>query len=420
MTHDRPLRSLFAALVLFVLALPGSPAPALAQPSAAPADARPGQLLEAELLARWEPSEVQLRATPPFGAYGPPAVENAVDLWRLLFVTTGLDGMPTVVTAQAFTPVAAPRGDAPLLVYGAGTTGVAAVCAPSREQELPAPLGRYRELMAPFAANGVAVVLPDYLGFEDPLRPQAYFVAEAEARVLLDAARAARALYAAGLPAGGLRDDVFVGGYSQGGHAAFAAADRHASYAPEVPLRGAIGHAATTDVVALLATAAYYAPFVLLAYRDAYGDAIDPAHVLAPRFVPGLAAQAGVFCVDRAQQVYPYEGAAAYTPAFHAALQAGRPEAVAPAFASALRANATGLTGHGLPALVVQGGQDVIVRDATQEAFVAALCATGSAVRYLNVPQARHRDTRPAGFEATLSWVWALASGAPAPTTCGP
>ncbi|MFU8888054.1 MAG: lipase family protein [Trueperaceae bacterium] len=403
-------------------ALACSAGPALAQPAptAWPADARPGQLLEAVFLERWDPGEVQRRAAAPFGAYGPPVVENAVDLWRLRFVTTDLDGGPAVVTAQAFTPVAPPRGAAPLLVYGAGTTGLAPACAPSREHELQAPLGHYRESLAPYAGRGLAVVLPDYLGFDDPQRPQAYFVAEAEAHVLLDAARATRALYASGAPAGALRDDVFVAGYSQGGHAAFAAADRHAAYAPELRLRGAVGHAATTDVTALLATAGYYAGYVLLAYRDAYGEGIDPAQVLAPRFLADLAGEAGELCVDRTQLIYPYAVAALYTPAFHRALQAGSPEEAAPAFARALAANATGLAGHGLPALVVQGGQDVVVRDAAQEAFVAALCATGSPVTYLHVPLARHRDTRPAGFDATLAWVWSLADGQPAPATCAP
>jgi acetyl esterase/lipase len=411
----------YAALVFSLVVVAGPVGPALAQaaPTGWPDDRRPGALLEATFLERWDPGEVQRRAAAAFGAYGPPLIENAVDLWRLRFVTTGLDGAPAVVTAQAFTPVAAPRGSAPLLVYGAGTTGLGAACAPSREHERATPLGLYRELLAPYAGRGLAVVLPDYLGFEEPQRPQAYFVAEAEAHVLLDAARAARALYATGAPAGVLGDDVFVAGYSQGGHAAFAAADRHAAYAPELRLRGAVGHAATTDVTALLATAGYYAAYVLLAYRDAYGEGIEPAQVLAPRFLADLVGEAGTVCVDRAQQIYPYDVAALYTPAFHRALQAGRPEEVAPAFARALAANATGLSGHGLPALVIQGGQDVVVRDATQEAFVTALCAAGSAVTYLHVPLARHRDTRPAGFDATLAWLWSLVDAQRAPSTCG-
>jgi acetyl esterase/lipase len=412
-----------AALLTLVLAT-GVPAAAqvqvVVQLATGPVALVPGDLIEATHLERWSAEEVGRRAAAVFGTHGPPAVTNAVDPWHLRFVTTGIDGEPDLVSAQAFTPVAPPSGPPPLLVYGAGTTGVAAVCAPSREGLLPAPLGSYRELMAPYAARGVTVVLPDYLGFDDAERPQAYFVAEAEAHVMLDAARAMVALYARAQGLGALRGDVFVGGYSQGGHAAFAAADRHADYAPEVPLRGAIGYAATTDVTELLATAAYYAPFVLLAYRSTYGPAIDPAQVLAPRFAVNLEQEAGSFCVDRAQQVYAYEGERTYTPEFHRALQARDLAPLTPALALALEQNSTGLAGHGFPALVVQGGRDVIVRDVTQERFVAALCAAGSSVRYHHVPGARHRDTRPAGFEPTLTWLWERVNGAPPPSDCRP
>lgn len=407
----------FAALAPLAAAQTPLPvAPAAVDPVGLPA----GRLVEATFVERWSPAEVQRQAGVAFGAYGPPLVENAVDLWLLRFTTTRFDGEVAVVAARAFTPVDPPRGAAPLLVYGSGTTGVADVCAPSREYERATPLGYYRELLAPYAGRGLATVFPDYLGFEDPERPQAYFHAASEAHVLLDAARALTELYARVGELGALRPETFFGGYSQGGHAAFAVADRHRDYAPDVAVTGVMGFAATTDVQALLATAAYYAPFVLLAYRSVYGDAIDPAQVLDARFLPTLEADAGAFCVDRAQQVYPYDGAGTFTPAFHRALQAGDPGAVAPAFARALAENETGLSGHGLPALVVQGGQDVIVRDRTQERFVDALCAAGSAVTYVNVATARHRDTRPAGFEPSLTWMWALADGAPAPSTCAP
>jgi hypothetical protein len=70
--------------------------------------------------------------------------------------------------------------------------------------------------------------------------------------------------------------------------------------------------------------------------------------------------------------------------------------------------------------MLVQGGQDVIVRDATQERFAALLCAAGSDVAYVHVALARHRDTRPAGFEPTVAWVWGRVAQEPAPSTCAP
>ena len=62
---------------------------------------------------------------------------------------------------------------------------------------------------------------------------------------------------------------VFTAGYSQGGHAAFAAADLRPSYAPELPLTGMIGYGATTNVERLLREGPYYAPYIVQSYRAA-------------------------------------------------------------------------------------------------------------------------------------------------------
>lgn len=395
--------------------------PAVTSLSALPEEAwTAGRLIEATHLQRWTAQQVHAQSVLAFGSHGQPPVENGVDLWQLRVATTGLDGDVVAVTAQFFHPVEPLAGSSPLFVYGSGTTGVGPACAPSRETLLPQPLGYYRELLAPYAARGFATVFPDYLGFDDPTRPQAYFHALSEAHVLLDAARAVREFYDRLAIADELQEAVFFGGYSQGGHAAFAVADHHRSYAPDVDVRGVIGFAATTDVAALLGEAAYYAPYVVLSYRSVYGaDKVDPAQVLGERWLRDLDATAGTICVDRAQQVYPFAGAPMYTAAFERGLRQGDLSAAAPGFADALKANHTGLSGHGVPALVIQGGRDVIVSDRVQERFVAALCQAGSDVQYVNYPTARHRDTRPAGFEASIAWMHhMLVPDLPAPNNC--
>lgn len=380
----------------------------------------PSRLIAAEHVVRWTPQEVQARAAGAFSPYGLPIVENAVDLWLLTVATTGLDGNLVPITAQLFVPVDPPRGASPLFVYGSGTTGIGASCAPSREALLPQPLGMYRELLAPYAGRGFVTVFPDYLGFDDPLRPQSYFHALSEAHVLLDSARAVREFFVTQGRTAEMLDAAFFGGYSQGGHAAFAVADNHLSYAPEVPLRGVMGFAGTTDVQALMGEAAFYAPYIVLSYRSVYGpDQVDPAQIFASRWLPNLESTAGSVCVDRAQVVYPFDGPSMYTPAFESALRRNDLHSVVPGFAAALDANNTGLSGHGVPSLVIQGGRDIIITDPVQERFVRALCNQGSAVRYVNYPTARHRDTRPAGFEASISWMrQLLAPGAVAPSDC--
>ncbi len=413
------LRTHLVAGAAALLALAAT-ATGVAQQPVEAADATPGQVVEVTYEERLSAEQVQAAAAASFGRYGPPETENAVDVYGLRFATTGLDGGTVVVPATLFVPVEPSRERAPLYVFGSGTTGLADVCAPSREADLPAPLGDYRGYLAPYAARGIVTVFPDYLGFEDPDRPQAYFHAASEAHVLLDAARAVRTTFEEAIWMGTLEEAVVTGGYSQGGHAAFAAADRVADYAPEVPLAGAIGYAATTDVEALFREGPYYAPYVLAAWSSVYGvDRVRPKTVLAERWLPSLQREAVQVCVDRAQQVYPFDVDAMFDAAFADSLRRGTLDATHPELHALFRENRTGLSGHGLPALVVQGGNDVIVHDATQERFVQALCGLGSDVRYLNDPVARHRDTRPAGFEAAVGWIHDRAAGVPAPSTCG-
>ena len=117
----------------------------------------------------------------------------------------------------------------PVLVFGSGTTGIADAGAPSLEQPEVRRLGWYTANMLAYAAQGFIEIFPDYIGFNDPARPQRYFSKAAEGHVMLDAARAASSLASApGTPVRAAAK-VFAAGYSQGGHAAFSAADLRAS-----------------------------------------------------------------------------------------------------------------------------------------------------------------------------------------------
>ena len=110
-------------------------------------------------------------------------------------------------------------------------------------------------------------------------------------------------------------------------------------------------------------------------------------------------------CVDEFQAYYPFDGRQLYRPEFHAALHGGGLEERFPALAAVLRENNSGLSGHGLPALVIQGGDDIIVTTRAQDRFVQELRKAGSEVRYLVFPGVRHRYTRPAGFAPSLDWI---------------
>jgi pimeloyl-ACP methyl ester carboxylesterase len=413
MPSERAARSALPLLLLAWLLL------ATAQAATNPV-LPPGSVTEVVFQERLDVAEIQRRATSAFGRYGPPTAVNAVDVYRLSFVTTGLAGAPTVIAASLFVPIDPIRERMPLFVFGSGTTGLGDVCAPSREHLLAQPEGDYGSYLPAYAANGIVTIFPDYLGFEDPGRPQAYFHAASEAAVMLDAARAAQVLFEQNPDVlGRLADGVVAGGYSQGGHAAFAAADAREAYAPTVEITGLIGFGASIDVRALLIEGPYYAPFVVTSFAHVYGhDVVDASAILAARWIPTLEGTATSICVSRAQQVYPFDVDAMYTSEFAASLRSGTLWREFPTFDALLVANRPGFSGHGIPALLIQGDQDVIVRNGSQERTARDLCAEGSDVLYLNIPGARHRDTRPAGFEAAVAYIFDRTDGVAPPSNC--
>ena len=402
------MRLSLPAALLALAALAATP-PARAQDRSRPA--KPGTLLAWNFSGHSSPARIDELARPLFEGFPPPSLRFSVDTYWLLYRSTDFDGSPADIQAQLFVPLYAEAESRPVLVFGSGTTGIADACAPSREVPELRRWGHYRANMLAYASGGFITVFPDYLGFNDPDRPQRYFSHAAEAQALLDAARAVKAFFAEFPQTVRPSGLVFTAGYSQGGHAAFAAADLRPAYAPEVGLRGVIGFAATTSVTALMKEGAYYAPFILYSYSAMYGkDRIDPALYLQERWARTLEADAGSLCVDEFQKYYPFDGNKLFRPEFYEALHGDRLAEEYPALAEALAANQSGVSGHGLPALIVQGDADAIVTTASQSRFVEELERGGSAVRYLVLKGIQHRYTRPAGFQASIEWLENLAA----------
>ncbi len=393
------------------------------------AGTKPGTLLEAAYTGTLWPGEIRRLAGSFFESFDGSRARYAVRTYRLRYSSTDFDGSAAEICAQLFVPVHTPAAGSPILVFGSGTTGLADRCAPSLESPEVRRWGCYGANMLAYAGEGFITVFPDYLGFNDPTRGQRYFSKAAEGHVLLDAVRAVYGLFAganggtggleAGAPALTAHPSrvVFAAGYSQGGHAAFAAADLRPSYAPEVPLSGVIGFGATTDVTALLKEGPCYAPYVLQAYRQMYGrEEVDPARLLLDNWAAGLEAGGDQLCVDEFQQVYPSDPRLLYRPEFLEALLGGALPAAFPRLFARLQENRSGQGGHGLPALVVQGLADTVITTTSQTRFVQALGAAGSAVSYLRLPGVRHRQTRAAGFRASVDWMDRFSRDAPPPS----
>ena len=260
-----------AALVALGLALAGGQ-------NAMCAPRTPGELIAVTLEGTARPGQIARICATLFEGYAAPPVRHPVDSYRLRFESRDADGSPIEISAMLMVPQYTWRAGRPVLVFGSGTTGLGDQCAPSLEKPEERYLGRYRENMLAYAGMGFITVLPDYAGFNDAARPQRYFSKAAEAHVMLDAARAVFAAMASSSHMVRALPLVFTAGYSQGGHAAFAAADLRGSYAPDVPLAGAIGFGSTNDVEALLREGTCYAPLIFHTYQVLYGiQDIDPA-----------------------------------------------------------------------------------------------------------------------------------------------
>jgi len=372
----------------------------------------PGTVISVRPAGTARPGQIRSICAPLFEGYSMPPVRHAVDSYLMRFTSRDTDGSPAEVVAMVFVPQFSVSTARPVLVFGSGTTGLGDDCAPSLEEAEKRYFGRYRENMLAYAGMGFIVALPDYIGFDDPSRPQRYFSKIAEGHVMLDAARALYNYLAGSAHVVTPLPVVFAAGYSQGGHAAFAAADMRSSYAPEIPLAGVMGFGSTNDVEALLREGTCYAPLIFYTYEVLYGRSdIDPAAYLQERWAKTLEADVNRMCVDAFQKYYGFDGKRVYRPEFHDALYGLRLTESYPSLAARLAENTTGLTGHGLPALIVQGGADFIVTSATQSLFVAALRGTGSIVTYREYKGVPHKGTRQAGFAESIEWMEDVARG---------
>ncbi|MBN2551355.1 MAG: alpha/beta fold hydrolase [Spirochaetales bacterium] len=389
------------------------------------AQAREHILVAVELVETLSPGAVDEEVGELFEGVEAPRSRFQIDCYLIRYESRYPDGQPAQITAQLFLP-RVPDGDIrAAYIFAPGTTGLLDACRPSREHIAGIRWGLYRAHVLAFAGQGIVGVLPDYMGFGDAERLQPIYNAVAEGRMMLDGARA---LYrflelrqkeeAGRATRRSPQPPVFVAGFSQGGHAAFAAADLRRLYARDVRLAGVIGYGPTTDLEALLREFPVVAPMAVYSFSQSYGaERFDPAKILQQRWVETLAEDVSRQCVGGMQSYYPWSPRELFRPEFAEALSSGRLAEAYPDIHRILSRHSTGLAGHRIPALILQGGDDVVVSARSQERFVGELCRRGSPVLYLHFPNSRH-DTRQVGFIDTLKWMEQLVAGAPAPANC--
>ncbi|HEU5019525.1 MAG TPA: lipase family protein [Pseudolabrys sp.] len=218
----------------------------------------------------------------------PSAASNILVLYR----STGAKGGTVAVSGTVALPRGKPpRGGWPVITWTHGTTGLAPVCAPSRDAG-SGPEHDYiaiiRRLLDGFV-KGYAIVASDYEGLGTPgMHP--FLQGVPTGRGALDILRAARAIE----PALGTRYAVM--GHSQGGQVDLFAASIGPKYAPEFRQVGNVAFAPASQIAnrmqAVMKSSARelalpYLLYVLESYA-ATNPAIDLERILTPQAIAHL------------------------------------------------------------------------------------------------------------------------------------
>ncbi len=383
--------------------------------------AAPGAILKVTAVESLSTAAVNALQPKLFTDIPAPKAKYPVDCFLLQIESTYLDGTPTPVTVQVFLPRLPDRARRSVYVFAPGSTGLRDACRPSREHIAGIHWGLYRTHVLGHAGQGSIGVLPDYMGFgdPDPAHLQPYMVAVAEGRMLLDVARAMDAFLEKNAAATVAGTAIFFSGFSQGGHAAFAAADMRTRYARDVRVAGIIGYGPSTDIPALFREFPMVAPMAIYSYSKVYGkEVFDPDLLLAPRWAKTLEKDVTRQCVGGMQSYYPASPRELFRPEFAEALFTGTLREKFPGIAKVLEENSTGLSGHRIPALILEGSDDIVVSPASQEAFARGLCRTGCPVTY-SLYKGRRHDTRQVGFAEAREWMDRLTRGERAESSCG-
>ncbi len=235
-----------------------------------------GSVETQELLRSYTPAELQAILQ----QNGVPGVNPVpVQAWKVIYTTVDPHGDFTHASALVVVPVDPPK-PLPLVSFQHGTVTL--------RDDVPSRLNFEGNLGLVLGAANYAAVLPDYLGLGDSPGFHPYHHANSEATAVVDGLRAARQLI--GTLGVSLNGQVFLTGYSQGGHATLAAQreieTRHAdefTLTASAPGAGAYDLSGTTAADFLsdrVQPNPYYFVYVLKAYVEVYQWVPDIADLL--------------------------------------------------------------------------------------------------------------------------------------------
>jgi len=327
--------------------------------------------------------------------------------WRVLYVSTAVDGTPIAVSGMVAAPAGpAPEGGRDVVSWAHGLTGLEDRCAPSRGFRF---FGHdFYELAPEIVAAGYVGVATDYEGLGTPgVHP--YLVGPSEGRGVLDIVKAAQQVedtYA--------NDRVVVWGLSQGGHAALFAGEIAPSWAPELEVLGVAATApgGELDTVAMSAPLFPRLRFILwyiaMGFEAAYdelsmNDVFDPDTLGT---IEGLVNDEACFEEFEAAG-RDFEGPVFMTNPVELSVWKDRLSESSPGYAP-IEA----------PVLVLQSEDDPTVPIVLTNVTVDRLCAIGSEVDYRVLQGLGHDETSRVHVPTVIEWIGERFAGQAASSAC--
>lgn len=355
-------------------------APFYAPSTPAPANAAPGTVIRQEEVV------------------GAPQGSKA---WRILYHSTDVSGADAIVSGLIIAPTAAaPGGSRTVVSWAHPTTGTAPRCAPSSGV---APFV-FIEGLSQLLAAGHIVVATDYAGM-GIAGPPSFLIGNTEAANVLDIARAARSIDE--INAG---NRVVLWGHSQGGHASLFAAQRAASYAPDLTIAGVAVAAPATNLGALLSadigdvSGVSIGAYAFTAYAQAYASRLpeDPlSSILTPAGVAAAPGMAELCLLGQNSQLHTIA-----TPMIGQFVN-GDPTTI-DGWSNLLAENTPAVAPLAMPLFVAQGAKDTLVRPAITAAYVASQIQGGTVVESHVLPDATHGTVALEAMPLLMQWMAAL------------
>jgi acetyl esterase/lipase len=359
-------------------------------------------------LAKAKPGTI-IRSVPLSGA---PAGAQA---WRVLYHSRSVAGRDIAVSGVVIAPTGpAPHGGRVVVTWAHGASGLADLCAPSKQSDIasgaaltsgPASYGALMPYVQTLLDAGYVITATDYEGLGTAgVHP--FQVGESEGRSVLDAARAAHVLK--GASAG---SKVLVLGHSQGGHAALFAGELAASYAPDLRVLGVAAEAPAADDEA----------YVSLLEKFTAGDAfvvalVEGFHAAYPQFDPtALLTPEALAKSSTVDQKCLVDIDTAYS---NSPLVLAHDPLQIPAFQTLLHTNSAGNRPSVVPVLVAQGTTDMGAPQFLTDAFVKKARAAGQTIDYRLYPGADHGGVIAAAADDVSAWFADRLAGATPPSTC--